>query len=494
MKTRILMTAVACWAIAATAGAQTLIDAVKLGDRAAIRAQLARKADIDKASADGTTPLLVAAEFNDEETALALIGAGADARHANRYGVTPLSLAAMNGNARLIEALVKAGADPKSANRDGETALMTAARSGSVAAVKTLLALGADVNAKESWFEQNALMWAAADDEGSVVRTLIEGGADANARSKVLSGQPPRPKGADTSFQAAHSNFPRGGFTPLLFAAQYNATGAVTALLDAHADINAGDPDGITPLMMAILNGHYDLASLLVDKGADVNKVDKSGRAPLFFAVDMHTLEWLFSRPNPRPSGNLDSPDIARILLEKGANPNARLTARGFLLHHNSTGNSLLIAGSTAFMKAATTSDVPLMKMLLEHGADPNIWTQNHTTPLMAAAGLNWTDISSLGTEDQSIEALQLLIDRGADVNAFNDLGETALHGAAQRGADRIVQFLADHGATLDAKNRRGRTAMDEAIGQAKGESEDVRRPERKSTEALLRQLLEKRR
>jgi ankyrin repeat protein len=145
-------------------------------------------------------------------------------------------------------------------------------------------------------------------------------------------------------------------------------------------------------------------------------------------------------------------------------------------------------------MKAASTSDVTLMRMLLEHGADPNLTTNDHTTPLMAAAGLNWADISSLGTEDATIEAIKLMIERGADVNAFNDLGETALHGAAQRGADKVVQFLADQGATLDARNRRSRTPMDEAIGQAnETDNADVRRPERKSTQALLRQLLEQR-
>ena len=248
-------------------------------------------------------------------------------------------------------------------------------------------------------------------------------------------------RGADTAYQSAHSNFPKGGFTPLIFAAQYNAIDAAKALLARGADINLPDPDGITPLMMAILNGNYDFANALIEQGADVAKADRSGRTALYFAVDMHTLEWLFSRPVPQPTGELDSPDIVKILLEHKANPNVRTTARGFVLHHDSPGNSLLIAGSTPFMKAATTSDVRLMKLLLEYGADPNISTQNHTTPLMAAAGLNWTDISSLGTEEASIEAIKLCIEHGADVRAFNDLGETALHGAAQRGADKVVRL-----------------------------------------------------
>jgi ankyrin repeat protein len=471
--------------------ADAVTDAVTRGDHQAVRALVAKKADVNLSSADGTTALMVAAERGDQEAVTLLLGAGANPRAANRYGVTPLALAATKGDAATIQALVKAGADPKAANGDGETALMSAARSGNVAAVKMLIALGADPNAKEGWLEQTALMWAAAGNSAPVVQALVESGAQVNVRSKTLPGQQPRPKGQqDTAFQSAHSNFPRGGFTPLIFAAQYNAIDGAKALLDHGADINLADPDGITPLMMAILNGNYDFANVLVQRGADVTKADRSGRTALYFATDMHTLEWLFSRPTPQPTGELDSPDIVKVLLDHKANPNVRTTARGFLLHHDSPGNSLLIAGSTPFMKAATTSDLKLMKLLLEYGANPNITTANHTTPLMAAAGLGWTDISSLGGEDAAIEAIKLCLEHGADINAFNDLGETALHGAAQRGADKIVRFLASQGATLEAKNRRGRTPLDDAIGQARDEGEDVRRPERKSTEVVLRELI----
>jgi ankyrin repeat protein len=494
MRIRIIVSAsVAALALAAAAHAQAIIDAARTGNRQAVRALITQKADVNATAVDGSTALLIAIDADDVETARLLLAAGADPKVANRYGVAPIMVAARNGNAALVEALIGAGADPSFANPGGETVLMTAVRSGNVATVRALLARGANPNVNEAWLDQTALMWAASDNQAPVMQALIEAGADLNARAKVLPGQPPRPRNSDTAFQAAHSNFPKGGFTPLLFAAQYGAMDAVGALADAKADLNLADPDGITPLMMATVNGHYDVAAELVRKGANVNAVDRSGRSALFFAVDMHTLEWLFSRPNPQPSGEMDSVDLTKLLLESGADPNARLTARGFILHHNASGNANLIGGSTPLMKAATTSDVVLMRMLIEHGADPNIATQNHTTPLMATAGLNWADISSLGSENETIEAMKLLIQHGADVNAFNDLGETALHGAAQRGADRVVQFLAEQGARLDAKDRRGRTPMDDAIGQASDTPAEVRNPERKSTQALLRQLMERR-
>ena len=478
----------------AVARAQSLVDAVRAGDRQAVRALLAKKADVNAAQVDGSTALHLAVDANDEELARLLLAAGARAAAATRYGVTPLSLAARNGSVTLIEALIKAGADPNGASREGETPLMTVTRSGSLDAAQKLLALGANVNAAESWHQQTALMWAASDNQVPVAAALVRAGADVNARSKVWPGQPPRPRGSETSFQSAHSNFPKGGFTALHFAAQYGSGAVAELLAEAGANLDVTEPDGVTPLMMAIINGHYDVAAVLVRKGANVNAVDRSGRGALYHAVDMHTLEWLFSRPNPKPSGDLDAVGIARLLLESGANPNARLTARGFAIQHDSLGNANLTVGSTPFMKAATTSDVRMLRLLLEHKADPNIATQNGTTPLMAAAGLNWAEISSLGTEDDALEAMKLMLERGADVNAANNNGETALHGAAQRGADRLVQFLADSGASLEAKTKRGRTPLDEAIGQAnEADAAAVRRPERKSTQALLSRLIEQR-
>jgi ankyrin repeat protein len=468
-----------------------LTDAARKGDLAAVQALLKAKADPNVADVDGTTALHWAVRGEDAKMVAALIAAGANVSAANRLGLTPMSLAAANGSGPIVGALLQAGVDPNAASKEGETALMTAARAGGVDAVRQLLAKGANANARESWREQTALMWAAAENHPDVVKALLDAGAEINVKSKTLPGQPRLPRQQGVAAQNAHSNFPRGGFSALLFAARQGAMAAARVLVDGGADLNLADPDGISPMSMAIINGHYDVANLLLERGANPNGADRSGRTPLYFATDMHTLEWLFSRPVPRPSGDLDSVDMVKRLIAKGANVNAQLTGRTFILHHNATGNRTLSEGSTPLMKAATTSDVELIKVLLDAGADPKLNTKNGTTPLMAAAGLNWTDISSLGSEADSLQAIEIFLARGVDVNAANDLGETAAHAAAQRGADRVMQYLFDHGAKLDRPNKRGRTPMDEARGQLdEADEENVRRPARESTQKLLTKLL----
>jgi ankyrin repeat protein len=476
--------------VASLASAATLLDAVRSGNRQAVQQALREKADVNQVAADGTTPLHWAVRGDDMAMVEMLLAAGAKVGAASRTGVTPLSLAAENGSVAMIEVLISAGADPKWASSEGETVLMTAARAGSAPAVKALLARGADANAKESWMGQTALMWAAASNFPEVVSALVEGGADLNVKATTTPGTPRLPRVEGVAAQSAHSNFPKGGMTALLFAAREGALDAARILVDAGADINLADPDGISPLIMAIMNGHYDLAAALIDKGADVQAGDRAGRSPLFYATDMHTLEWLFSRPVPRPSGVLDSPDIVVKLLEKGANVNARLTGRPFALHHDSGGNRTIGEGATALMKAATTSDVALVRILLDRGADPTITTKDGTTTVMAAAGLNWAEISSLGTEEASIQVISLFLEKGVDINAANARGETAAHAAAQRGADKVLQYLFDHGAKIDAKDKDGRTPMDEAIGQADSNEDSARRPVRVSTQALIKRLL----
>jgi len=477
---------------ASAVSAAGLLDAVKAGDREAVRALIRQKADVNAADTDGATALHWAVRSGDEATIVMLLDAGADATKATRLGVTPIALAAAGASAATIEALIRAGADPNRPTHEGETALMTAARAGNLAAVRVLLGRGANPNAVETWQGQTALMWAASANRADIVKALLDAGATPNVAATAFPGQPRLPRGDGVAIQSAHSNFPKGGLTALHFAARDGALEAVRGLADGRADLNVADPDGITPLYLAIINAHFDIAALLIDRGADVRKGDRAGRTPLFMTTDAHSMEWLFSRPIPEASGELTAPDVAVSLIAKGADVNARLTGRPFALHHDSNGNRNIGEGATAFFKAATTSDVQMMRVLLEHGADPSIPTKNGTTPLMALAGLNWVEISSLGTENETIEGMKLLLARGADVNATNANGETAMHGAAQRGADRVVQFLADNGARLDVKNKEGRTPMDEARGQADTSAEDnVRRPEHKSTQALLERLIQ---
>jgi len=252
----------------------------------------------------------------------------------------------------------------------------------------------------------------------------------------------------------------------LLLAARHGSLAAMQALATAGAKIDQPQSEGITPLIMAIFNGHYDVAAGLVAAGASVNIGDSSNRTPLYMAVDMHRLEWLFSRPTPRPSGALDSVDLVKLLLAKGAKPDARLTKRPPAIGIGGSGHNVsLTNGATALMKAASASDVELLTLLLNAGADPNLTTDNHTTALMMSAGLNWRDIGSLGTDEESLAAIKVLLDRGADVDAFNDDGMTALHGAAQRGSLPILRFLLARGAKPNVKNARNRTPLDEAKG-----------------------------
>jgi uncharacterized protein len=462
---------------AAAAAGPSVIDAVKSGDREALRLLLKRGASVNAAEVDGTTALHYAAQAGDLETVSLLIKAGAKVNAANRYGVAPLSLAATSGSAAIVEQLLKAGADPNTTSAEGETALMTAARSGNAGGVKSLAAHGAKVNAAESWQGQTALMWAAAENHADAIRMLVEFGADKNARSKVLEGMPPlRPTAPDVGQQGIHSTFPKGGMTALLYAARQGAGDAVRALAESGVDMNQADPDGFTGMILAILNGHYDVAALFVEKGADINRADLSGRTPLYTAVDMHTFEYSFNRPVPKPSGKMDSVDLVKYLLAHGANPNARLTDRVKAAKYDTAGNPNLIAGATPFLKAASTADVTLMRMLLDAGADPFIRNAQHTNALLIAAGLNWRRLGGRGPERDAIEALKICLDRGLDIGSFNDLGQTVLHAAAMRGrggdedgpntveSENLVRFLISRGADLTIKDKAGRTPFDMAV------------------------------
>jgi len=265
-------------------------------------------------------------------------------------------------------------------------------------------------------------------------------------------------------------------------------------LVDAGADKNARDPDLSTPAILAALNGHYDVAAMLVERGADPNLSDTSGMAVLYAAVDMNTPAEIYGRPNRKSTSTISARDLMTGLLEHGANVNAQLRSATVQRAHT-PGDGLLGAGATPLMRAARTGDAAAMRILLEHGADPAMTTSNHTTALMFAAGNGrGTGVfqKDIGTERDMFNAVQVLVERGVDVNAANDNGQTAMHFAAQV-SDDIVRYLAAHGAVLDAKDKQGHTPTDLALGIGARGRAGGPPPVRQQTAALLRELIAQR-
>ena len=392
--------------------------------------------------ADGTTALHWAVRDNDIQKVQSLIRTGADVNSANRYGVTPLSLAATNGSAAVVQMLLKAGANPNSTLPEGETVLMTAARAGNADIVKALIARGAKVNASEKWQEQTALMWAAAENHAAAVKALVAAGADINAQSKVLS----FPEYKYETNGMAVFLLPHGGWTALMYAARQDATDAAAALADLKADLNAVDADGTTALQLAVINLHYDLATLLLNKGADPNVADDTGMAALYAAVDMRSPANMMTRPDPKLRDEIDAAGMVKILLARGANPNARLNKPIIGRHNNLVGDTSLGEGATPLMRAAKGNDLEMLRLLLDGGADPTITMKDRTTTAMLAS---------------TLDAIKLLVERGVDINAFNTNGQSILHNAAARGSTAIIQYAAAQGARLDRKDKQGRTPLD---------------------------------
>ena len=435
--------------------------------------------------ADGTTPLHLAVRSDDLPAVQRLLRSGANPSAANRYGITPLSLAAANGNAAIIDMLLKAGADPKPNLPGGQTILMTAARTGNADAVKLLLAHGGDPNASESTNGETALMWAAAENHPEAAKALIAHDANLNARSKALEYKTDR-----FGLEGVLTILPRGSWTPLMYAAREGALGSARALAEAGANLNLTDPDGTTALVLAIINGHYDTAAALLEKGADPNIADTSGMAALYAAVDMNTLAEVFGRPNRKSSDELSALGLIRKLLERGAQPNAQLKSPTLYRAHT-PGERILGEGCTPLMRAARNGDAAAMRILLERGADPSMEQKNHTTALMLAAGLGrglGTFADEFATETQMLEAVRVLLDRHVNINAANDVGQTALHFAALS-MDSVVELLVMNGATLDAKDKQGRTPLDMALGKGGPGRAGAAATPRPGTAALLRKL-----
>lgn len=437
-----------------------LLDAVKAGDMTAARALLAKKADVNAAERDGTTVLHWAVEHDDAAMVTALLKGGARARVANRYGVTPLHVAATNGSARILELLLGAGADVAAALPSGETALMAAARTGTPEAIRTLLAHKADARAKERVKGQTALMWAAADNNTAAIRLLVAAAADVRERST-------------------------GQFTPFLFAVRAGHRTAAGALLDAGADVNDTLADGMSALVLSIYNAHYELAALLIERGADPNAAKQGWTA-------LHQLAWSrrpnrgFNLPGAVPTGAVDSLDIVKMLIAAGADVNARMTKEP----RDGNRNMLNRIGSTPFLMAAKSADVPLMRALLDGGANAALTNADGTTAVMVAAGVGvYGPGESPGTHAEALEAVRLAYESGGgDVNAVDRNGETALHGAVYRGgAVPVLQFLIEKGARLDVENAKQWSPLFAAEGVVYASSGIRRYPE---AAALLRQVM----
>jgi ankyrin repeat protein len=434
---------------------------------------------IDAPDKEGSTPLLVAVMQDRVDVAKQLISKGAKPDIANRYRVTPLYVAALHGNTDMMAALLSAKADPNGVAPNGETLLMVAARSGVARAMRLLIDAGANVDARESHYNQTAAMIASRGNGAEALQLLLDRGADINARTAAT--EPPafKPpcKGTGCGSEGVGINrggLPdrgrrdpaTGGMTALLYAAREGADAAAAILIKRGASLDLAEANGITPLLMALLNNQLGVARQLIEAGANVNADDFYGRTPLWAAVEYRNLD-MNNRSEDSPTTNYvdraASLPIIRLLLEKGANVNARTRevppSRKWLYSLNDV-SWVDYTGQTPFLRAAFSGDTTVMRLLLEHGADPNLATQGGTTPLMAASGVGWV-VQQTYTESMPalLEAIRICLDHKADVNAVNTMGLTALLGAANKGANDIIRLLVASGARLDAVDKHGRDA-----------------------------------
>ncbi len=486
--TRILIAGLCMAAIAAAADLR-LVESVKNGDRTAVRSLLKQKVDVNAAEADGTTALHWAAFNDDLETARLLIQAGADAKAKVRDNdATPLHTAAVTGDAALIGLLLSAGADVNAPLTNGTTALMTASASGSVDAVKILVDHGADVNAKETARGETALMFAAGENRAAVIKFLLGHGADASVTTTVVKlgrarfdedGNPLRPptaqrgggrrggRGGGVGGQAHGTPATvMGGMTALLIAARDGHQDAVRAFAESSVDINqvsAGDKS--SPLVIAIANGHYDIAKYLLDHGANPNLATIDGLAALYAVEDTEYAQVGWGANPITTQEKINYLDLTKALLAHGADPNAKLLKALWFRPTSHNEEWVDKKGATPFWRAAQATDVAAMQILIKGGADPNIATTEGVTPLMAAAGLGWGANSSRTVPNGWLPAVKYCLELGADVNAHDIYNYTALHGAAYRGDNELVKFLVEKGAKLDVRSKRGQTVTDMANG-----------------------------
>jgi ankyrin repeat protein len=476
-----------------------LADAAQGGDLALVRSLIARKTDVNASQGDGMTALHWAAAHGDLPMTKALLAAKANVQATTRLrAMTPLFFASQAGNGPVVEALAAAGADVNAANETGITPLMMAAAAGSVEAVNLLVQHGANVNAKEQAREQTALMFAADKNRGAAIRALIAKGADANAATKVAAvervrfepdpgAMPPEQPPAPTVAPAAgtppangggrgggRGGGPRrefgatqsGGTTALLYAARDGAMEAVRALVESGADVNlSSGSEKISPMVMAISNGHLDIAKFLLDHGANPNAATVQGLTPLYATIDV---QWSPHAWYPEPiveQEQIGYLDLMKILIARSANVNAVLDRKPWFRTTSHDATWVDPAGATAFWRAAQATDVAAMKMLVAAGADPKLATTEGVTPLMVAAGLGWGWNFSVGAPGSWLTATRYCLELGLDVNTVDSKGQTALHGAAYVADNTLVQLLVDKGANVKAVAKDGNTVADMANG-----------------------------
>ncbi len=462
--------------------APVLADAAMKGNMQAVKSLLKGGADPNARGQFGTPALHWRVDADDLEGAKLLPDAGADANALTERDISALSLAIGNGNAAMVDLLLKAGANPNQLEPTGETLLMMASQVGVPQIVASLLKRGVAVDAREAAFGQTALMFAARAGHASIVSLLLAAGADPNVATRV---------GATPAFIAPNSGpgfgfgvgilrggVPAdrgrreptpGGMTPLHYAVRHDHVDVAKLLLDAGAKVNAREANDITPLLMAISNDNVAAALFLLAHGGDVNAPDWYGRSPLWEAVNVRNL-YVHNATFKNGIDRAPLLELIKALLAAGADVNARTRETPPFRHHllEITGSLEWVdfTGQTPFLTAALAGDVTVMKMLLQHGANPRIDTFHGTSPLMAAAGVNWV-VAQTWTEgpDQLLEAVKLCYELGMDVNQANSMGVTALHGAANRGSEDIIRFLVEKGADLTAQDNEHRSALDWAKG-----------------------------
>ena len=491
--------------VAPGAGADLrLVDAAANQDLQAVRALLGEGVDVNAPRADGVTALLWAAHWDHLETVELLLGSGANANAADDHGVTPLMLASENASVDVAQALLAAGADANATQTSGLTALMLAAGTGNRDVVRALLAHGADVNAVTHNSGVTALMWAVEAPHPDIVHVLLERAADVRVSSKK-------------------------GFTPLLLAVRHGDIELARLLISAGADVNQPGSDGTHPLPLSIISSQDAFALFLLEQGANPNGT--IGGVPALHAASGDVGTWLgdWYRVHGRRAVDAGgrgvkglSPErrlpLVEALLARGADPNGRITTSAVVLGYigttrygvfdqNSVGTGdvrgatpLWVAGKssnggglqgaqgpTAAYRYDSSSDI--IRTLLAAGADPDLTTDDGTTPLMMAAGLgvrSHQPLTPRGLPSPSAEeAVRVLVEAGADVNAVNHGDFTPLHGATFRGLNEVVQYLVEQGANIDARDYRGRTPFRMAEG-AKQSFQFQAFPE---TAELLRQL-----